>query len=83
MNPCRRCRTNTGSRCQTSPQPQYGARLQAMHGRKLEERPEQLVSNWLRVRKLPEEIHYYRNAELRSNGLVLYRRPAFPMATAF
>jgi hypothetical protein len=45
--------------------------LQAMHGRKLEQRPEQLVSNWLRVRKLPEEIHYYRNAELRSNDLAL------------
>ena len=26
MNACRRCRTNTRSRCQTSPQPQYGAR---------------------------------------------------------
>jgi hypothetical protein len=45
--------------------------LQAMHGRKLEQRSEQLVSNWLRVRKLPEGIQYYRNAELRSNGVVL------------
>ncbi|MCL4783196.1 MAG: TIR domain-containing protein, partial [Bryobacterales bacterium] len=45
--------------------------LQAMHGRKLEERSEQLVSNWLRIRKLPEEIHYYRNAELRSSEVTL------------
>ena len=37
-----------------------------MHGRQLEQRPEQLVSNWLRIRKLPDVIHYYRNAELRS-----------------
>jgi hypothetical protein len=42
-----------------------------MHGRKLEQRPEQLVSNWLWVRKLPEEIQYYRNAELRSNDVAL------------
>lgn len=30
--------------------------LQAMHGRKLEQRPERLTSNWLRVRKLPENV---------------------------
>ena len=41
--------------------------LQAMHGRQLEQRPEQLVSNWLRIRNLPDVIHYYRNAELRSS----------------
>jgi hypothetical protein len=56
--------------------------LQAMHGRKLESGPEQLVSNWLRVRKLPEVIQYYRNAELRSNGVVL-SSPNIPYGEGF
>jgi len=56
--------------------------LQAMHGRKLEQRPEQLVSNWLRVRKLPEGIQYYRNAELRSNDVVL-SSPRVPYGDGF
>ena len=56
--------------------------LQAMHGRKLEQRSEQLVSNWLRVRKLPEGIQYYRNAELRSNGVVL-SSPSVPYGEGF
>jgi hypothetical protein len=45
--------------------------LQAMNSRKLEKRSEQLVSNWLRIRKLPEVLHYYRNIELRSSGVML------------
>jgi hypothetical protein len=45
--------------------------LQAMYGRKLEQRPENLISNWLRVRKLPEKIFYYRAAELRNHGVTL------------
>jgi DNA recombination-dependent growth factor C len=53
-----------------------------MHGRKLEQRPEQLVSNWLRVRKLPEEIHCYRNAELRSNDMAL-SSPSVPYGDGF
>jgi hypothetical protein len=42
-----------------------------MYGRKLEERSEQLISNWLRVRRLPEKIYYYRNAELRNQDVAL------------
>jgi len=45
--------------------------LQAMHSRKLEHRPEQLVSNWLRIRKLPEVIYYYRNTGLRGSEVTL------------
>jgi hypothetical protein len=45
--------------------------LQAMHSRRLEQRPERLVSNWLRVRKLPEKIYYYSNDGLRSNDVSL------------
>jgi len=39
-----------------------------MHGRKLEQRPEQLVSNWLRVRKLPEEERRAHHAGLTTLG---------------
>jgi len=56
--------------------------LQAMHGRKLEQRPENLVSNWLRVRKMPEKIHYYRNAELRGNDVML-SSPRVPYGDGF
>lgn len=34
-------------------------------------RSEQLVSNWIRIRKLPDVIHYYRNTELRSSEVTL------------
>lgn len=56
--------------------------LQAMHGRKLEQRPENLISNWLRVRKLPEKIFYYRNAELRNHGVTL-SLPRVPYGDGF
>ena len=56
--------------------------LQAMHGRQLEQRPEQLVSNWLRVRNLPDVIHYYRNAELRSSEVML-SSPRVPYGDGF
>lgn len=56
--------------------------LQAMHSSKLEERSEQLVSNWLRIRKLPEVIHYYRNTELLSKGVAL-SSPHVPYADGF
>lgn len=45
--------------------------LHAMYSRKLEQRPENLISNWLRVRKLPEKIYYYRNTELRNHDVSL------------
>jgi hypothetical protein len=45
--------------------------LQAMHGRTLENRSERLISNWLRVRKLPETIFYYRKSELDHYGVAL------------
>ena len=45
--------------------------LQAMHGRALDNRPERLISNWLRIRKLPETIFYYRKSELNHHGISL------------
>jgi hypothetical protein len=45
--------------------------LQAMHGRPLENRAERLISNWLRIRKVPETIFYYRNSELKQHGVQL------------
>jgi hypothetical protein len=45
--------------------------LQAMHGRALDNHSERLISNWLRVRKLPETILYYRKSELNHHGVVL------------
>ena len=45
--------------------------LQAMHGRALDNRSERLISNWLRIRKLPETIFYYRKLELGHRGIVL------------
>ena len=45
--------------------------LQAMYGRRLEARSEHLVSNWLRVRKLPDSVFYYSNTELRNYGITL------------
>lgn len=45
--------------------------LQAMHGRALVNRPERLISNWLRIRKVPETIFYYRRSELNHHGIVL------------
>jgi hypothetical protein len=56
--------------------------LQAMNSRRLEERSEQLVSNWLRIRKLPEVIHYYRNTELRSSEVTL-SSPQVPYGDGF
>ena len=45
--------------------------LQAMHGRALENHAERLISNWLRIRKVPETIYYYRNSELKQHGILL------------
>lgn len=45
--------------------------LQGMNGRVLEKTPERLVSNWLRVKKLPSRVFYYRNADLRRQGITL------------
>ena len=45
--------------------------LQAMHGRALENHAERLISNWLRIRKVPETIFYYRNSELKQHGVLL------------
>ena len=45
--------------------------LQEMHGRALDNRPERLISNWLRVRKIPEFVFYYRNSELKHREAVL------------
>jgi hypothetical protein len=45
--------------------------LQAIHGRNLEPRSELLVSNWLRVRKIPGALFYYRNTDLRHHGIEL------------
>jgi hypothetical protein len=56
--------------------------LQAMFGRKLEQRTENLISNWLRVRKLPETIFYYRKAELRNHGVTL-SLPRVPYGDGF
>lgn len=56
--------------------------LQAMHSRKLEKRSEQLVSNWIRIRRLPEVIHYYRNTELRSSEVTL-SSPHVPYGDGF
>src|ERR1700688_1809728 len=53
------------------PSTEVWSSLQAMYGRTLEERSEQLISNWLRVRKLPEKIYYYRNAELRTQDVTV------------
>lgn len=44
--------------------------LQAMHGRALDNRPERLISNWLRIRKVPEAICYYRKSELNQHRVV-------------
>ena len=55
----------------SDPSTETWSSLQAMYGRKLEQRPERLSSNWLRVRKLPENIFYYRNNELRHHGITL------------
>jgi hypothetical protein len=49
----------------TEPSTEVWTSLQAIHGRKLEQSPEHLISNWLKVRKLPETLFYYRNTELR------------------
>lgn len=56
--------------------------LQAMNSRKLEEQSEELVSNWLRIRKLPEVIHYYRDTELRSSEVTL-SSPHVPYGDGF
>ncbi|HEY1215048.1 MAG TPA: toll/interleukin-1 receptor domain-containing protein [Bryobacteraceae bacterium] len=45
--------------------------IQGMHGRDLLNRPEHLISNWLRIRKLPEKIFYYRKSELNHHGITL------------
>ena len=45
--------------------------LQAIQGRNVEKRTEHLVSNWLRVRKIPGALFYYRNTELHHHGISL------------
>lgn len=55
----------------SKPSTEVWSSLQAMHGRKLEQHSERLISNWLRVRKIPESVFYYRNSELRNQGLSL------------
>lgn len=45
--------------------------LQAIHGRPLENRSERLISNWLRIRKIPKTLFYYRKSELDHLGVVL------------
>ena len=45
--------------------------LQSLHGKTLTERPERLISNWLRVRRLPEKMFYYRTEELKSKRIDL------------
>ncbi len=40
------------------------------------------MSNWLRIRNLPDIIHYYRNAELRS-GEVMLSSPRVPYGDGF
>lgn len=64
------------------PSTEVWSSLQAMYGRTLEERSEQLISNWLRVRKLPEKIYYYRNAELRTQDVTL-SLPRVPYGDGF
>jgi hypothetical protein len=59
----------------------WGA-LQAINGRKLELRTEHLVSNWLRVRKIPGALFYYRNSELRHQGIKL-TFPRVPYGNGF
>lgn len=56
--------------------------LQAMHSKKLDERSEQLVSNWLRIRKLPEVIYYYQKTELCSSEVTL-SSPCVPYGDGF
>jgi hypothetical protein len=52
--------------------------LQMLHGKRLLERSERLISNWLRIRKLPATVFYYRNDELRHHGVQLsFPRKAF------
>lgn len=64
------------------PSTEVWSSLQAIYSRKLEQRSERLVSNWLHVRKLPEKIFYYRNTELRNNGVTL-TLPAVPYGDGF
>jgi hypothetical protein len=45
--------------------------LQSIHGKHLAEKPERLISNWLRVRRLPENVFFYGKDELRSSGIEL------------
>ena len=45
--------------------------LRALHGKRLVSSPERLISNWLKVRRIPEKLFYYTEAELRSVGLEL------------
>ncbi len=45
--------------------------LQSLHGKQLIQKPEPLISNWIRVRKLPETIHFYRSDDLRANQVDL------------
>jgi hypothetical protein len=65
-----------------TPSTEAWSSVQAMYGRKLEQHSEQLISNWLRVRRLPENVFYYRNAELRNQGVTL-SLPRVPYADGF
>lgn len=45
--------------------------LRALHGKRLVSSPERLISNWLKVRRIPDKLFYYTEAELRSVGVEL------------
>ena len=55
----------------SEPTTEIWSSLQAIHGRALDQRAEHLVSNWLRVRKVPGALFYYRSSELRHHGIAL------------
>jgi hypothetical protein len=56
--------------------------LRSLHGKHLAQRSERLVSNWLRVRRLPEKIFYYGDEELQSRGIKL-SSPSVPFGDGF
>lgn len=55
----------------SAPSAEVWSSLQAIHGRTLEQRAEHLVSNWMRVRKIPGALFYYRTSELNHHGISL------------
>lgn len=65
-----------------SPTAEIWSSLQTIHGRNLEPSPEYLVSNWLRIRKIPGALFYYRNTELHHHGIKL-SLPKVPYADGY